>query len=145
MVAESLPELHCHRCIYTWTPRRLPVRMCPRCKSRLWDTPDIRPISLGTGFGIPEVFGAYRARVLALARKYGAKRIRVFGSVRRRSADERSDVDLLVDALPGASLLDRARLETELSKLLGRTVDVVEEGTLPWSMRPQVLAEAVPL
>lgn len=145
MVAESLPELHCHRCIYTWTPRRFPVRMCPRCKSRLWDAPEVRPISLGVGLGIPEVLGAHRARVIALVRRYGAKRIRVFGSVRRRSADERSDVDLLVDALPAASLLDRARLETELSKLLGRTVDVVEEGSLPWSMRPQVLAEAAPL
>ncbi len=145
MVIESLPELHCYRCIYTWTPRHLPVRMCPRCKSRLWNTPDVRPISLGDGLGIPEIFGVHRARVLALARKYGAKRVRVFGSVRRRCADKRSDVDLLVDALPRASLLDHARLEVELSKLLGRAVDVVEEETLPWSMRPQVLAEAVPL
>jgi uncharacterized protein len=73
------------------------------------------------------------------------KRVRVFGSVRRRSANGRSDVDLLVDDLPQASLLDRTRLEIELGKLVGRTVDVVEEGTLPWSIRPQVLAEAVPL
>lgn len=105
----------------------------------------MRPISMGTGLGISEVFGAHRAQVLALARKYGAKRIRVFGSVRRRCADEHSDVDLLVDALPGVSLLDHARLETQLGDLLGRTVDVVEEGSLPWSMRPQVLAEAAPL
>jgi uncharacterized protein len=54
-------------------------------------------------------------------------------------------VDLLVDRLPGASLLDVARLETELSRLLGRSVDVVEEDCLPWSIRPQVLAEATPL
>ncbi|MHB8352713.1 MAG: nucleotidyltransferase domain-containing protein [Thermoplasmata archaeon] len=145
MAIESLPELHCYRCIYTWTPRRLPVRMCPRCKSRLWNTPNVRPISLGEGLGIPEVIGAYRARVLALVRRYGVKRVRVFGSVRRRSANERSDVDLLVDELPRASLLDHARLEIELGKLLGRTVDVTEEGSLPWSIRPQVLAEAVPL
>jgi predicted nucleotidyltransferase len=145
MAIEPLPELHCHRCIYTWTPRRLPVRMCPRCKSRLWDTPNILPIPIGVGLGIPEVLGAHRARILALTRKYGAKRVRVFGSVRRRSANERSDVDLLVDDLPRASLLDHARLETELGKLLGRAVDVIEEGSLPWSIRPQVLAEAVPL
>jgi len=145
MATESLPELHCHRCIYTWTPRRLPVRMCPRCKSRLWDTPNIWPISLGEGLGIPEVIGPHRTRVIAVARKYGAKRVRVFGSVRRRSANERSDVDILVDDLPRASLLDHARLETELGQLLGRTVDVMEEGSLPWSIRPQVLAEAIPL
>jgi uncharacterized protein len=119
--------------------------MCPRCKSQLWDRPNVRPVSLGRGLGIPEIIGAYRARVLALAGRYGAKRVRVFGSVRRRSANGQSDVDILVDDLPQASLLDHARLEIELGKLLGRTVDVVEEGALPWSIRPQVLAEAVPL
>lgn len=82
---------------------------------------------------------------MAIARKYGARRVRVFGSIRRRNGDERSDVDLLVDALPGASLLDHARLEIGLEEVLGRKVDVVEEETLPWSMRPQILAEAVPL
>jgi hypothetical protein len=145
MPNDSLPEFHCHRCVYTWTPRRIPVRLCPRCKSRLWDVPVIRPVHLGTGLGIPEILGPHRARVLALARRYGAKRVRVFGSVRRREARSGSDVDLLVDELPGASLLDHARLKTELRKVLGRPVDVVEEESLPWSIRPQVLAEAVPL
>ena len=119
--------------------------MCPRCKSRLWARPTVRPTAIGTELGIPEILGPHRTRVLALARKYGAKRVRVFGSVRRRSANARSDVDLLVDDLPGASLLDLARLETELSELLGRPVDVIEEGSLPWSIRPQVMAEAAPL
>ena len=145
MTDESLPEFHCYRCIYTWTPRRTPVRMCPRCKSRLWNVPQPRPVRLGTGLGIPEVLGPHRAKVLALALNYGAKRVRVFGSVRRREANDRSDVDLLVDGLPGASLLDHAHLETELRRILGRSVDVVEEDGLRWSIRPQVLAEAVPL
>ena len=64
---------------------------------------------------------------------------------RRRDATSGSDVDLLVDALPGASLLDHARLKTELRKVLGRSVDVVEEEGIPWSIRPHVLAEAVTL
>ncbi len=80
-----------------------------------------------------------------MARRLGATRVRVFGSVRRAEATDRSDVDLLVDALPNASILDRARLEVQLSRLVGRTVDVIEEECLPWSMRPQVLAEALPL
>jgi hypothetical protein len=140
-----LPELHCHRCIYSWTPRRAPIRMCPRCKSRLWDVPVVRPIPAGTGLGIPEVLGPHRGRVLALVKRYGAKRVRVFGSVRRREANDQSDLDLLVDGLPDISLLDLAHLETTLGSLLGRSVDVVEEDSLPWSIRPQVLAEAVPL
>jgi predicted nucleotidyltransferase len=82
---------------------------------------------------------------LVVLKKYGVKEVRVFGSVRRREASTLSDVDLLVDNLPGASLLDVAHLKNELRRLLGRPVDVVEEETLPWSMRPHVLAEAVPL
>lgn len=137
--------MHCFRCVYSWTPRRIPVRMCPRCKSRLWDRSAVRAVETGDRPGPDEILGPHRNAVLALARKYGAKRVRVFGSVRRRSATRRSDVDVLVDDLPGASLLDVARLEVELSRVLGRRVDVVEEGSLPWSIRPQVLAEAVPL
>jgi uncharacterized protein len=105
----------------------------------------VRPIPVGTGLGIPEVLGPHRAHVRALVKRYGAKRVRVFGSVRRQEANGQSDLDLLVDGLPGASLLDRAHLETVLGTLLGRSVDVVEEDSLPWSIRPQVLAEAVPL
>jgi uncharacterized protein len=145
MAAEALLELHCHRCVYTWVPRRSIVRMCPRCKSKLWNVPKIAPLKLGNGLGIPEVLGARRAEVLALLKGYGAREVRVFGSVRRREADERSDVDLLVDDLPGTSLLDVAHLKNDLRRILGRSVDLVEERSLPWSMRPQVLAEAVPL
>ena len=107
--------------------------------------PELRPVHLGTGLGIPEVLGPHRAKVLALVSSYGAKRVRVFGSVRRREATDRSDLDLLVDGLPRASLLDHAHLETELRRILGRSVDVVEEDGLPWSIRPRLLAEAVPL
>ncbi|MCI4344864.1 MAG: nucleotidyltransferase family protein [Thermoplasmata archaeon] len=94
---------------------------------------------------MPELLGPHRDRIVAIAQKYGAKRIRVFGSVRRREATRRSDIDLLVDDLPDASLLDHARLEAELSELVGRRVDVVEEGSLRWSVRPRVIAEAVEL
>lgn len=145
MAADTLPEFHCYRCIYSWTPRRIPVRMCPRCKSRLWDQPVVRMIATADGKGPGDVLGPYRKAVVALARKYGAKRVRVFGSVRRQAGGPQSDLDLLVDDLPRASVLDVARLEVELSRLLGRSVDVVEEGALPWSIRPQVLAEALPI
>lgn len=138
-------ELHCHRCIYSWTPRNLPARICPRCKSRKWAEPKLRPLTIGDGLGIREVVGPHRARLVARTRRFGATRVRVFGSVRRREATAESDLDLLVDGLPRASLLDLVRLRRELSKLIGRPVHIVEEDALPWAMRPQVLAEAVPL
>jgi uncharacterized protein len=119
--------------------------MCPRCKSKLWRVPKIRPIRVGTGLGIQEVLGPKRAEVLVLLKEYGANQVRVFGSVRRQEATDKSDVDLLVDGLPGRSLLDVAHLKNELRRILKHPVDLVEASDLPWAMRPQVEAEAVPL
>jgi predicted Zn-ribbon and HTH transcriptional regulator len=31
--------LACKRCGYTWRPRKVDVRICPKCKSARWDTP----------------------------------------------------------------------------------------------------------
>lgn len=50
---------------------------------------------------------------------------RVFGSVLHRTDREGSDIDLLVDALPDATLFDLGGLQEELTALLGIEVDVV--------------------
>ena len=145
MTRRQVRMAHCYRCIYTWRMRYRVPRMCPRCKSRLWNVPKIRPIRLGKGLGMEEILAPHRAEILRLARRYGAGRIRVFGSVRRREADDRSDVDLLVDWRRGTSLLDVARFRISAEDLLGRKVDTVEERNLHWAIRPQALAEAIPL
>ena len=44
--------------------------------------------------------------ILQLGQKHGARNIRVLGSIARGEADEKSDIDLLVDMEPGRSLLD---------------------------------------
>lgn len=119
--------------------------MCPRCKSRLYDVPKIRPVVLGNGLGIEDVLGPHREEILRLARKYGATRIRVFGSVRRREARPDSDVDLLVKWSRSAPPMAWLRMPRELEKLLNRRADVGEPESLYWSVRPQVEAEAVPL
>jgi uncharacterized protein len=92
-----------------------------------------------------EILVPLRSEILRLGRTHGATAFRVFGSVRRREATPTSDVDLLVTLRPRASWLDFAGLHAELEALLGRRVDLVEEGQLPWAIRPQVEAEAVPL
>ena len=45
-----------------------------------------------------------RGEILGIARRRRARRVAVFGSVARRDAHPGSDVDLLVDFEPGASL-----------------------------------------
>lgn len=70
---------------------------------------------------------------------------RVFGSVLHGTDRDGSDIDLLVDALPGATLLDLGDLEEELRSLLGVDVDLLTPGDLPPKFRAKVLAEAQPV
>jgi predicted nucleotidyltransferase len=51
--------------------------------------------------------------------------VAVFGSVARGDDTASSDIDLLVDFLPDASLIDEFRLENELRGFLATEVDVV--------------------
>lgn len=86
-----------------------------------------------------------RNDILAAAKKRGAEHIRVFGSVIREEENDGSDIDLLVVMLPGRSLLDLIGLNLDLNDLLGREVDVVDEGALSPYIRDHVLSEAVAL
>ncbi len=83
--------------------------------------------------------------ILALSARHGAYNVHVFGSMARGEADERSDLDLLVDMEPGRSLFDMGALLVELEELLGRSVDIVTEKGLKERIRQRVLEEAVPL
>jgi hypothetical protein len=67
---------------------------------------------------------------------------RVFGSVLHGTDKDDSDVDILVDALPGATLFDLGGLEEELSDKLGVRVQVTTSGGLHRFIRNKVLAEA---
>lgn len=147
MATYVLPRLRCYRCYYEWTPRKARVAACPRCRSKLYATPKVRrPVRLGDGLGVEEILGPHLAKIHQLARKHGVRRIRVFGSVRRREAGPDSDVDLLVRwARRPYSVLDRSRLRLALEELLERKVDLVSEGGLPWTIGPGAEAEAIPI
>lgn len=70
---------------------------------------------------------------------------RVFGSVLHGTDRDGSDLDLLVDALPGATLFDLGGLQDELETLLGVHVDLLTPADLPPKFRSKVLAEAQPV
>src|SRR6266542_3879002 len=84
-----------------------------------------------------------RVEILAAAARHGIRNVRVFGSVARGDADDRSDVDFLVELERGRSLLDLAGLLVDLEDLLGRRVDVASVPGLKARIRDRVLAEAV--
>lgn len=87
----------------------------------------------------------HRRAVVEMARRRGARNVRVFGSVARGQDDPDSDIDLLVDLDAGQSVVGLAGLSRELAELLGVDVDVVPAASLKARMRDEALAEAVPL
>jgi len=94
---------------------------------------------------IDQILKAKRDDILRIAARHGARNVRVFGSVARGEADEKSDVDFLVEMESGRSLFDMGGLLMDLKELLGREVDVVTERSLKPRIRARVLNEAVTL
>ena len=92
-----------------------------------------------------QILALKRNEVLALTARSKARNVRVFGSARRGDDKEGSDLDLLVDALPGATLFDLGALHAELETLLGINVDLMTPSDLPLKYRDKVLAEAQPV
>lgn len=76
---------------------------------------------------------------------YRAVNPRIFGSVLHGLDHDGSDIDILVDALPGTTLFDLGGLQVELEELLGVPVDLLTPQDLPIKFRPQVLQEALPV
>jgi hypothetical protein len=94
---------------------------------------------------LADLLAQNREKILALAKKRGARNIRIFGSVSRGEDNTGSDLDLLVDFEPGRSLLDLGGLSMDLQNLLHRKVDVITEAGLRERIRRRVLREARPL
>ncbi|MDF2974495.1 MAG: putative nucleotidyltransferase [Microvirga sp.] len=88
---------------------------------------------------------ARRGAILAIAERYGARDLRVYGSVVRGEADAASDVDFLVELEPGRSLFDLGGLLVDLREHLHCKVDVMTPAMLKPRVRERVLREATPL
>jgi len=91
--------------------------------------------------GDAEVDGASLAD---LCRRYQVRELSLFGSAARGEMRPDSDIDLLVEFLPNAEvdLVDYAGLMLDLSRLVGRKVDLVSKNGLKPLIRNSVLEEA---
>ena len=63
-------------------------------------------------------------RVIKIFSRFNVKNPRIFGSTARAEDDDDSDLDILVEPNEGLTFFDLARLERELSAVLGCKVDV---------------------
>lgn len=84
----------------------------------------------------------HRDAVREVVTQFRSANPRVFGSALFGADEEGSDLDILVDALPGATLFDLGGLHAELEDLLGVPVDLLTPGDLPPKLREIILAEA---
>lgn len=85
------------------------------------------------------------ARIRALGARFGVRNIRVFGSVARGEASPDSDIDLLVDYVPGHGGFAFVEFCEQVEALFGRRVDVVTERSLHPRIRDRVLLQALPI
>lgn len=92
-----------------------------------------------------EALYSYREQIRRIVEQNHACNVRVFGSASRGDDTGASDLDLLVDPLPGTTLFDLGAIQVELEDMLGIPVDVLTPGDLPAQYRAQVLQEAVPV
>jgi predicted nucleotidyltransferase len=87
-----------------------------------------------------------RDAVAAICRENGVARLSMFGSALREDFDPaRSDVDLLVEFLPGESksLLKLLAMQHKFAEVFGREVDLTTPASLSKYIRGDVLADAV--
>jgi predicted nucleotidyltransferase len=95
-------------------------------------------MTIAAGIALPE------AGIAEICRRHQVKELSLFGSAARGEMRPDSDIDLLVDFLPGArpGLLGVSAMMRELTTLFGRRVDLVVKPALKALIRPRVMADA---
>ena len=95
-----------------------------------------------------ERLGMTSEQIAAFCGRWDIRELAVFGSVLRDDFGPHSDVDVLVGFNESAewSLLDHARMQQELSELIGRPVDLLTRGAVEsspnWIRREAILSTA---
>lgn len=92
-----------------------------------------------------EVLEKNRHAIREATKRFNASNPRVFGSVARGEDHSGSDIDILVDTLPGTTLLDLGGLQDALETLLETKVDLVTSKGVRSAMRERILTEAMPI
>ncbi|NLB75050.1 MAG: nucleotidyltransferase family protein [Crenarchaeota archaeon] len=93
-----------------------------------------------------ELIQLKRHEIYSILDKYKTlDNLRVFGSVAKGTDNEDSDIDLLIDAHKGTTLLDLGGFQDELQTLLGVKVDLLTPKDISKHFVEVILKEAIPL
>lgn len=84
----------------------------------------------------------HRDAIRTIALRHRVTNVRVFGSVVHGNDTEDSDLDILVEPTSETTMMDIAKIQLELARLLPVGVDVLTPNGLPAKFRDQVIAEA---
>jgi predicted nucleotidyltransferase len=94
---------------------------------------------------LDDVRKQWRADILRLAERHGARNVRVFGSVARGEETDASDLDLLVEMEPGRNYFDLVAFWQDLEETLGAPIDVITDGGVSPYLSERIYGEAVQL
>jgi len=86
-----------------------------------------------------------KKKIMPILKKYGVRKVALFGSVARGEERKESDIDILVDIEKDIGLLEFVGLKQELEDALGHPVDLVEYSTIKPRLRDRILSEQVVL
>lgn len=92
-----------------------------------------------------QIIAILRALKPEIKTRFRVKDLGVFGSVAREQQTVSSDIDVLVDFEPNASLFDLSGLGLFLEEKLGQRVDVIPRRALRVEFRDAVLRELSPV
>ena len=96
---------------------------------------------MGTLYPVDEI----RAKAVPIARRYGIRNLRLFGSHARGEARKDSDVDLHIDKGNLTGLFSYYAMVDELEQALGCHVDLVLDGSRDAQFLERIAREEVPL
>ncbi len=82
--------------------------------------------------------------ITAFCRRHGIRKLSLYGSILREDFNASSDIDMLVEFGPEAEVgfFDITAMEFELSRLLGRKVDLRTVAEISHHFRDRVVKEA---
>jgi predicted nucleotidyltransferase len=87
----------------------------------------------------------YRDDIYRIVEKYGCSNPRIFGSVARNEATEKSDIDFMVDPGERTSLFDLSGIYYELEQVLPIKFDLITSQQIPEAERSNIINEAIPV